>query len=210
MRARWIGLFVLSLAACDRNPQGSGISVAPARAVPEHAAVAEHPQAEERAGVVGEPEVRSVAGGLSWEAQEPLAAVRPSNEMRVAEYVVRDHPEATLTVFHFAPEVGGGGDVQANVDRWLGQITQPDGRPTSEVADIQRRNVAGVRVTTVDARGTFAGMGMGGGAHEGWRLLGAIAEGPEGHVFFKLTGPEADIALASDAFEALVASIHPI
>ena len=42
----------------------------------------------------------------------------------------------------------------------------------------------------------------------GHRLLGAIAEGPQGNVFFKLTGPAKTIAAQEGAFEQLLASIQ--
>ena len=41
----------------------------------------------------------------------------------------------------------------------------------------------------------------------GFTLLGAIAEGPEGALFFKLTGPKKSVAAARAGFDALVASL---
>lgn len=208
MHARLTILFssLLALAACDRNPEGSGHPIAPE---PAHATSqpATHPATAPAAD-----DARGIAGGLSWRADEPLVYRRPANEMRAAEYGVREHPEAELTVFHFPRTEGGGGDVQSNIDRWVGQFAQPDGRSSSEAARIDHREVAGLPVTTVDVSGTFAGgMGMGGaGSHEGWRMLGAIVEGPDGLVFFKLTGPAAGVGAAADVFEALIASIHPV
>jgi hypothetical protein len=43
----------------------------------------------------------------------------------------------------------------------------------------------------------------------GYRLIGAIAEGPGGSVFFKLTGPIKTIAAQQKNFEQLLASIQP-
>ena len=43
----------------------------------------------------------------------------------------------------------------------------------------------------------------------GYRLLGAIVEGPGGSVFFKLTGPVKTIAAQQKNFEQLLASIQP-
>jgi hypothetical protein len=39
-------------------------------------------------------------------------------------------------------------------------------------------------------------------------LLGAIAQGPSGPVFFKLIGPRASVEQARPAFDALIASLH--
>lgn len=157
-----------------------------------------------------QPRFDEIAGGLAWHADPPLVSRRPSSSMRAAEYGVRGHDEAELTVFHFG--AGQGGSIDENVQRWLDQLEQPDGRPTRDVAIVERAESNGVTITRVDARGTFAGMRGApgaGGRHEGWRLLGAIAEGPEGVVFFKLTGPEAAIDEAEGAFRALIESIRP-
>jgi hypothetical protein len=42
----------------------------------------------------------------------------------------------------------------------------------------------------------------------GYRLIGAIVEGPGGSVFFKLTGPAKTIAAQQKTFEQLIASIQ--
>ncbi len=156
--------------------------------------------------------MRPIAGGLTWEAPEPLVQRAPANSMRAAEYGVRGHDDATLAVFYFGPEEGGGGSVESNIDRWLGQLQQPDGRPTASIAERGEREINGMRVTTVDARGTFVGrLGMGGGgSRPGWRVLGAIAAGPQGLVFFKLLGPEAAVDAADAAFEQLLESLQPM
>jgi hypothetical protein len=78
---------------------------------------------------------------------------------------------------------------------------------------VTKRTVRGVPITVVDATGTYTGMGgpMMGGAKPvlGYRLIGAIAEGPGGNVFFKLTGPAKTIAAQEKQFEQLLASIQP-
>ncbi len=195
--------------ACTCGPDGQGGTPV----VREHAP----PSTETPAGAhEGEaaPECADVAGGLAWNAAEPLVSRRPSSAMRAAEYGVRDHADAEMTVFHFG--AGQGGSVDENVDRWVGQFVQPDGSASRDVAAIERTTVGSVPVTRVDVRGTFGGSGMGGGppaadapGRTGWRMLGAIAEGPGGMVFFKLTGPEDAIDEAEGAFGELVASIRP-
>lgn len=159
-----------------------------------------------------EPIMRPIAGGVSWVAEEPFVYRRPDNEYRAHEYTVRDQPDVTLAISHFAAAEGGGGDVQANIDRWVGQFEQPDGSESRAAAQVDSREVNDLRVTTVDLTGTFVGrMGtaMGGQPRAGWRMLGAIVEGEQGLVFLKLTGPAAGVASAEDAFERVVASLHP-
>lgn len=151
------------------------------------------------------PEFRPIAGGVSWEAEEPLVYRRPRHEMRSAEYEVREHPSALLTVSYFPPREGGGGDVQQNLDRWAGQFE--GGAP-----EIARREINDLPVATIDVRGTFIGrMGNASRAarEDGWRMLGAIVEGERGLVFFKLLGPEDAVDVAEPAFRRLVDSIHP-
>jgi hypothetical protein len=195
MRAGLPALLLLAGCTCS---SGSSSPAGPRTAQPE---------AEEA------PEFADVAGGIAWHADEPLLARRPSSPMRAAEYAVRGHEAAELGVFHFPQEEGGGGGVDENLERWIGQFAQPDGRPSRDAARIEHRDVSGVRVTTVDVSGTFTPMPMGPGSpsgpREGWRMLAAIAEAPRGMVFFKLTGPEAAVSDAEGAFDALLQSIRP-
>jgi hypothetical protein len=128
--------------------------------------------------------------------------------MRLATYRVPatggDSEPAELGVFFFGN--GEGGSVDANVERWIGQFSPEMGatKPTRRV-----ETVNGIRVTRVSTEGTYAS-GMPGGpttpkAH--FALVGAIAEGPGGNVFFKLTGPRKTVAKAAAQFEALVRSL---
>jgi hypothetical protein len=149
------------------------------------------------------------AGGIAWHVEPPLVPHASASAMRAAEYAVSDHPEATLAVFHFGQ--GQGGSVDDNIDRWVDQFSQPDGRSSRDVAAISRREAGGLPVTLVDVSGSFSGMR---GSDEtvtasSQRMLGAIVEGPEGLVFFKLIGPADVVGTAASAFEEMVASIHP-
>ena len=135
--------------------------------------------------------------------------------MRAAEYrVAGDAPEqdGVLTVYFFG--AGQGGSVQDNLNRWIGQFTQPDGKPSQDAASISKLAAGAVPITKLDLRGTYSGgmapmMGQAATPMEGQRLLGAIAEGPEGPVFFKLIGPESTLARAEAAFDELLRSIAP-
>jgi hypothetical protein len=134
--------------------------------------------------------------------------------MRAATYRLPtakgDAEGAELAVFHFG--AGQGGDVEANVRRWLSQFKRPDGAPVDAEARRKTETVHGLKVTTVDVQGTYASGGMMGGPvtpKPGWRLLGAIVEGgPEGPVFLKLTGPARTVAGAQKDFRALLHSLR--
>jgi len=150
------------------------------------------------------------AGGLRWQHAAPLVRRAPKSSMRAAEYGVEGDPQAELTVFYFGPDQGG--SVDANVARWLGQLTQGDGSATADKAKRSSREVGGTAVTLVEATGQYAG-GMtmpGAPAAEpitDAMLLGAIASGPQGPVFFKLVGPRASVEAARAAFDAMIGSL---
>ncbi len=149
------------------------------------------------------------AGGLVWEGKAPLVKRAPKNSMRAGEYGLEFDPQAELTVFYFGADQGG--SVDANLTRWLGQFTQPDGSNTADKAVRDELNVGGVAVTTIETTGTFSGgmamPGAAGAALPEAMLLGAIAKGPQGPVFFKLVGPRVSVERARDAFRALLDSL---
>ena len=68
-------------------------------------------------------------------------------------------------------------------------------------------------MTTIDVAGEYSGMGgpMAGAqrAVAGYRLLGAIVEGPGGNIFVKFTGPAKTVDANAPKFEALLASFQP-
>ena len=69
-------------------------------------------------------------------------------------------------------------------------------------------------MTTVDVSGAYTGMGgptaQPGPAVPGYRLLGAIVEGPQGSIFFKFTGPAKTVAANQAAFDKMLASLAPV
>jgi hypothetical protein len=133
--------------------------------------------------------------------------------MRAATYTIAVVPSeqgaAECVVNYFGP--GQGGTVDANVARWRAQVLGADGKPSA--GKVTNRTVRGVKVTIVDSSGTYTGTGgpMSAGAKpvSGYRLLGAIAEGRGGNVFFKLTGPSKTIAAQQAAFDQMLSSIQP-
>lgn len=139
----------------------------------------------------------------SWKSE----AQRP---MRLGTYTVA--PGAECGVYYFGQ--GQGGSVEANVDRWIGQFLQADGKPSKAAARIAKRTVHGLPVTTVDVSGAYTGMGgpaaQPGPAVAGYRLLGAIVEGPQGSIFFKFVGPGKTIAQNQAAFDKMIASLGPM
>lgn len=128
------------------------------------------------------------AGGISWTAPAAWKADAP-RPMRAATYLAPaakgDAEGAECGVFYFGE--GQGGSVDANIDRWVGQFE-------GARAPVRKKEKLGAfDVTTVEVEGTYAGStgGLMGPRtpKPGFKLLGAIVEGPKGNVFFKLTGP---------------------
>ena len=131
--------------------------------------------------------------------------------MRVAEYVLPrvggDVEDAELVVFYFG---GGGGTVEANLERWTNQMLQPDGSPSADVATTTSFQVGDLPVTVLDVPGTFgAEVRPGSRIHyhkPDFRLLAAVVETPAGPYFFKLTGPDRTVLRWADSFERAIES----
>ncbi len=148
----------------------------------------------------------TAAAGLAW--SRPAGwGLEPARTMRIATYrippVGGDSEPAECAVYYFGPGQGGG--VEANLTRWIGQFQPATSSKRST------RTVNGVNVSLADAAGTYTAHGgamtQPQGDVTGWRLLGAIAEGPEGTVFFKLTGPEKTVAAAKGPFDGMIGSL---
>jgi hypothetical protein len=152
------------------------------------------------------------AGGLTWTDPAGLVRRTPKSGMRAAEYGVAGDDLAELTVFYFGE--GQGGAVEPNIARWIGQFSQPDGSDTAKLAKRREIEVKGMKVSTIEAKGTYSG-GMGvpgmpaGAGQTDAMLLGAIASGPKGPVFFKLTGARKTLEAARPAFDKLIKSLRP-
>lgn len=130
--------------------------------------------------------------------------------MRLATYMAG--PNAECGVYYFG--AGQGGSVDANLDRWIGQFLQPGGKPSKAAAKIAKRTIHGWPVTTVDVSGSYTGMGgptaPAGPALPGFRMLGAIVEGPQGSIFFKFAGPANTVAANQAAFDKMLESLGPV
>jgi hypothetical protein len=136
-----------------------------------------------------------------------------SAPMRAATYKVSPAPGDPMggecVIYFFG--AGQGGPVDANIERWKGQFTDASGHPAP--AAVKRGTVHGMPMTTIDVSGTYSGLGgpMGSArAVPGYRLLGAIVEGPGGNLFVKFTGPAATIKAAQGPFAQMLESFQPV
>ena len=139
---------------------------------------------------------------------------KPTSDMRVAQYKLPkaegDGEDALLVLYYFGQ--GQGGTPQANIDRWLNQMHQPDGSPSKDKAKTESLTVNGLQVNTVDVLGNYSGGMSPDSAPQNsksiYRLRGAIIETPKGSYFVKLTGPEKTINHWEQAFNDYIKSFE--
>lgn len=135
---------------------------------------------------------------------------RPPRSQLVAYEFAAPAAEGDQEAGRFTLMAAGGG-VEANIDRWIGQFTQPDGSPTKDRTKIDKREISGQTVHLVDIRGTYEDKPAPfspGVKKPNFRLLGAIIVTDEASFFLKLTGPEATLAGHEQAFGDLLNSLR--
>jgi hypothetical protein len=159
--------------------------------------------------------VADSGAGLRWTPPANWKSEAP-RQMRLATYSVPaatgDHEGGECGVYYFGP--GQGGSVDANIDRWIGQFLQADGKSSKAAAKLEQKTIHGLKVTTVEVSGAYTGMGgpmaqPGAEPKSGYRLLGAIVEGSQGSIFFKFTGPAKTVGQNLGAFEKMLAGVAP-
>ena len=107
--------------------------------------------------------------------------------------------------------MGAGGEVQANIDRWVGQFKQEDGSDTK--AKVEKLTVADCEVHYVDLSGTYMDnpapfSGAKAIPRDNYRQLSVIILNKKvGNYFLKFYGPKATVAENEKAFRDLVGSL---
>src|SRR4029450_912094 len=153
-------------------------------------------------GVLASGTTIAFAQGAALKLDAPAGWVSktPSSSMRVAEFTLpkagSDTEDATVTVFFFG---GQGGNVQANLDRWISQMAQPDGKPSKDVAKTTNFTAtSGLKVTMLDVSGTYVAEVSPGSTEKfnkpGFRQCAAYNGTPGVPYFAKLLGPAATVA----------------
>ena len=157
---------------------------------------------------------QNVTGELHFKVPEGWTTEKPTSDMRLAQYKLPradgDSEDALLVVYYFGR--GQGGSAQANIDRWINQIKQPDGQPSNEKAKTETLTVNGLQVSTVDVTGNYAG-GMSPDSAPAnnksiYRLRAAVVETPKGSYFVKLTGPEKTVGHWDQAYNDYLKSFE--
>lgn len=135
-----------------------------------------------------------------------------SNAMRKAQYklprAASDTSDAELVIFYSGKM--GMGPVEANLNRWAGQFSQPDGAKSREKMQTSTRKGAAGNITDATLEGTYiAEKVMGSGerySEANWKMLGAILESDHGPYYLKLVGPKATVDAHAAAFQEFVAT----
>jgi len=144
--------------------------------------------------------------GIDFTLPSGWTSETPSSNMRLAQASIPGPGgPGQLAVFNFGAGVGG--DVDSNIQRWVGQVDpDPGAQPARETFDTKD----GLRVTWVEVAGTLKASPMGGPAspQPNSRLLGAVVEGPGGPWFFKATGPKATLDPERDHFLEMLRSVQ--
>jgi hypothetical protein len=151
-------------------------------------------------------------GSLKFTAPQGWQAKEVSSTVRVAEFALpgRDAAaeSAELVIYYFG---GGGGSVDANIQRWLGQMQQPDGRATADVAARDTKTINGLKVSLLDVSGTYVAEVRPGATEKhnspGFRMRTAVVETPRGPYYLKLVGPSATVEKWNASFNEFLASL---
>lgn len=157
------------------------------------------------------PDGRVGLGPFSVAVPKDWTAKPSTSSMRAAQFVLSAtaKEEAELIVYYFGE--GGAGSVQDNMDRWVGQFTQPDGKPSKDAAKIEKATFGGQSATLVTVAGRYTAMSMGGAGDPvdkaDQALLGAIVESPKGPYYFKLVGAKKTVEAHAARFRALLGSL---
>ena len=129
-------------------------------------------------------------GALSLGAPDGWKRVQPRSRIVETEFAIEpikpgDQPGRMTSM-------GAGGSVEANIARWFGQFSQPDGSATKDKAALKILHIAGCKITLIDVSGTFKDMP--GGPFAGgqsidrpdYRMMAAIIETTDkGNYFIK-------------------------
>jgi hypothetical protein len=156
------------------------------------------------------PSKMSLADG-KLELAAPASWVRQQPRTRIVEHEYSipaskgDAADGRLTVMAAAGGVG------PNIERWVGQFTQPDGASTKERAKIKQTKAAGLDVHLVDLAGTYRdqrGPMSPVVERPKYRMLAAIIETPAGDYFIKFYGPERTVAENEAAFVKMIEGLE--
>ena len=160
---------------------------------------------ETKTGIKNDVTLNNTRIGNLWaNVPDSWMGIRPSSSMRLMEFrlgVAAD--DANLAIFKNI-----GGTIDNNLERWSGQFGYSSS--DSEV-NIRAENVNGMLVSIISILGTYTNTMAFSNAtqpKQNYRLLGAIADTPDGLYYFKLTGPNTVITIRIEEFTRFIQSLR--
>jgi hypothetical protein len=138
--------------------------------------------------------------GFTFTPPSEWKSSTPTSSMRKAQFEATSstNEKAEVTFFHFGST--GAGGIQANVDRWMKQFEDPQGK------EVKTEKIGNVSVTFAQAHGTFlSGRPFGAKTPKpGYALTAAIIDGAMGSIFIKMTGPQKAVDENTEALKKMV------
>ena len=160
-----------------------------------------------------DPGITLAEGKVVLKTPKEWVRKKPSN--RIVEHEFETPPVEGDKQAGRVTAMGAGGTVALNIDRWMGQFTQPDGKSTKEKTVVSKLKVNGQEVHYVDISGTYKDSpggpvsGTPAVMREGYRMLGAIiVTEKSGNYFVKYYGPKATVAKNEKLFKEMVDSLQ--
>lgn len=163
---------------------------------------------------VAQESIELAGGKIKLKSPADWKVVPPKNRMISYEFAgpadAAKEQQARITV---SSATGG---VEANIERWYGQFSQPDGSATKDKSKVEKLDVAGQTIHLVDIPGTFADSGGAGPfqqaptvKREKYRMLGAVIETKElGLHFIKVTGPADSVDKLKEGMRKMLDSME--
>jgi hypothetical protein len=113
--------------------------------------------------------------------------------------------DGAVRITHY-PNMKGKEMDERNIDRWVGQVTKPDGSPMTRAdAKVTTAEVGAVRLTIVDMTGAVK-MTMRDAAKPNHRMIAAIVDHPKGPHFVVAGGPTASMEKWAKDIDAFLKS----
>jgi hypothetical protein len=145
----------------------------------------------------------------SWLPQPPETSARAGQWNVPAPATTPEGDPVRVVVFFFGPGVGG--TAKENIDAWAAAITAPS--PPASPAP-QKRTAGGHAVTEVLFSGTYAEPGPEPGlppvARPGYALWGAVLDNGGGNLYWRATGPAAQVAALAPVLDKVLDSVKPL
>ena len=169
-----------------------------------------------QAAPVAAPVAKEAPAAVAFETPAPWSQNLPANwtasaprsGMRLVQFSIPGAGGADageVVVFFFN---GGGGSVEANFERWAGQMRVEGHENPLDAAEVTKVERGGYTFNSMDLSGDFIAETMpGSGEHvdqKSWRLIGTIIEGQGGPWFVKLTGAKTTADAHAEAYKAWI------